>query len=151
MQGEHSRVPAAVAAAKLSKQRNASGGAPFRGLLIGTEGHSRNGEFKYVVERLLEKHDDGHLDEEVCQAPAGVTLRGRTKKGLSLVPRSFKLTDCHLFRCCFVVCAAGCSEAWTESSHLLQSPSSNPHIVSRMAIYPVVKNSLHSNQQLSAL
>ena len=36
--------------------------------------HLRPGEFKDVVEGLFEKHDDGHLNEEVGEAAARVTL-----------------------------------------------------------------------------
>lgn len=38
--------------------------------------HLRAGELEDVADGLLEHHYDGHLDEEVCQTPAGVTLWG---------------------------------------------------------------------------
>lgn len=36
--------------------------------------HSRAGELEDVADGLFEHHDDGHLDEEVCETSAGVTL-----------------------------------------------------------------------------
>ena len=51
---------------------------------LGVVNHSRHNEFKDVVERLLEHHDDGHLDEEVRQTPTGVALEGWVRdKGAS--------------------------------------------------------------------
>lgn len=40
--------------------------------------YSRYGELKDVVQRLLEKHDHSHLDEEVRQTTTGVTLQRHT-------------------------------------------------------------------------
>lgn len=38
--------------------------------------HLRAGELEDVADGLLEHHYDGHLDEEVREASAGVTLEG---------------------------------------------------------------------------
>lgn len=44
--------------------------------------HVRAGELEDVADGLLEHHDDGHLDEEVGQTSAGVTL-GRDSPTIS--------------------------------------------------------------------
>ena len=36
--------------------------------------HLRNRELEHVADGLFEGHDDGHLDEQICQTPAGMTL-----------------------------------------------------------------------------
>jgi len=43
-------------------------------LYICTVLHLRYSELEDVADGLLEDHDDGHLDEQVCQTPAGVAL-----------------------------------------------------------------------------
>lgn len=42
--------------------------------------HLRAGELEDVADGLLEHHYDGHLDEEVREASAGVTLEGGGEK-----------------------------------------------------------------------
>lgn len=44
-------------------------------MIMKNKAYLRNGELKDVVEGLFEKHDNSHLDEEVCQTTTGVTLQ----------------------------------------------------------------------------
>lgn len=75
------------------------------------EAYLRYCELKDVVERLLEKHDDSHLDEEVRQTTTGVTLQRHTNL---FVPGAMgfrsDLTSLHgglWFLFSVVVCAVG--------------------------------------------
>lgn len=102
-----------------------------------------------VADGLLEQHDDGHLDEEVGDAAAGVALEGTTRQGLCPASRvggpKGPFGRCYGRKLSFpeapwavgkgrggVVCGV---REWVP--HLLQPPAaSNAHIVPWVAIDP---------------
>lgn len=61
----------------------------------------RNGELKDVVEGLFEKHDNSHLDEEVCQTTTGVTLQDTD----SFVPAAIEFLNNWVWAFLLMFCA----------------------------------------------